>query len=340
MATSAQKEGPRDMYRRLGYGKLTSGESLELAAVDAPDPDWTGRLRLFLRHKGDPYAGHIERALDQPLDDLRTHFYVGCVDGEPITHVMVAGARGFGVLGHVYTVPEWRRRGAFGQLMATQMEDVRALGFTRLTLSTGYGSMPYEVYSSFGFRSAVPESGQMCWFAEPGSEPAAAPAPAGDTSIRRARWDDWGALCFVLAHAPHAGEPAPRSSALGIDECGSAEGSFLRLLGQLDLAGAQSYVAESSAGGVVGWCHLVPSPLTLGGAWLLDLHVLPGFEGLLGDLLGRVDWPQRPVVFPTSADADVYESAMTAVGFTKSAVLPAGDHGGSTRRLTLWWRTG
>ncbi|SDR89127.1 GNAT family N-acetyltransferase [Actinopolymorpha singaporensis] len=326
------------MYRRLGFGKLTSGESLELTAVDAPDPEWAGRLKFFLRHKGDPYAGHIERALDHPLDSLRTHFYVGCVDGEPVTHVMVAGARGFGVLGHVYTQPRWRRRGAFGQLMAAQMEDVRKLGFTRLTLSTGYGSMPYDVYSSFGFRSAVPESGQMYWFAEPGSDPA--PAATGGTSIRRTMWDDWGALCFALARAPLAGETTPRSPALGIDEHGSAEGSFLGLLGQLDLAGVQSYVAESPAGGVVGWCHVVPSPLTLGGAWLLDLHVLPGFDDLLGDLLGKVDWPLRPVVFPTTADTHRFERPMAAAGFANAAVLSTGKPGGSTHNLTLWWRTG
>ncbi|MET9019177.1 GNAT family N-acetyltransferase [Actinopolymorpha sp. NPDC004070] len=324
------------MYRHLGFGNLTSGESLELAAVDAPDPDWADRLAFFLRHKGDPYAGHIESALDRPLDDLRTHFYVGCVDGEPVTHVMVAGARGFGVLGHVYTVPQWRRRGAFGQLMAAQMEDVRALGFTHLTLSTGYGSMPYDVYSSFGFRSAVPESGQMFWFAEPGS--GLAPDVSGGTTIRRTRWADWGAFCFVLAHAPLAGETVPRSPALAIEECGSAEGSFLKLLGQLELAEAQSYVAESSAGGVVGWCHVVPSPLTLGGAWLLDVHVLPGFEHLLGDLLDRVDWPQRPV-FATTADSDMYERPMAVAGFTNAAVLPTGRHGRPARNLTFWWRT-
>ncbi|MFD2078191.1 hypothetical protein SAMN05421678_12327 [Actinopolymorpha cephalotaxi] len=325
------------MYRPLGTGKLTSGEALELAVVEAPDPDWADRLRSFLRHKGPPYDGHIDRALDQPLDGLRTYFYVGCVDGEPVTHVMVSGARGFGVLGHVYTVPEWRRRGAYGQLMAVQMDDVRALGFTHLTLSTGFGSKPYEIYGSFGFRSAVPESGQMFWFTKPRSDPS--PAPAGDASIRPTRWDDWGAVCFTLAHELLAGELTPRSPALGIDEHASAEGSFLELLGQLQLAGAQSQVAEGPDGGIAGWCHVVPSPLTLGGAWLLDLHVLPGFEHLLGDLLDRIDWPQRPVVFVATADIGAYERPLAASGFTNAAVLPTGTHGEPARELTLWWRT-
>ncbi len=324
------------MYRPLGTGKLTSGEALELAVVEAPDPDWAGRLKSFLRHKGPPYDGHIDRALDKSLDGLRTYFYVGCVDGEPVTHVMISGARGFGVLGHVYTVPEWRRRGAYAQLMAVQMDDVRALGFTHLTLSTGFGSKPYEIYSSFGFRSTVPESGQMFWFAQPGND--VLPA-AGDVSIRPTRWDDWGAVCFTLAHELVAGESTPRSPALGIDARASAEGSFLRLLGQLEVAGAQSQVAEGPDGGIVGWCHLVPSPLTLGGAWLLDLHVLPGYEDLLGRLLDKVEWPLRPVVLPITDGAGAYERPVAAAGFTNVGPLPARGHDGSDRDLALWWRT-
>lgn len=324
------------MYRPLGTGRLISGEVLELGVIDAPDRDWVGRLKSFLHHKGPEYLDHIDRALHEPLDKLDTYFYVGRVNDQLVAHVMVAGSRGLGILAHVYTAPGWRRRGALRQLMTAQMQDVKTLGFTRLTLSTGFDSMPYRVYESFGFRSAVPKSGHMHWRADPAGD--AAFLAASDTAIRQIGWHDWGAACFVLAHAPLPGESTPRSPALGIDENGSAEGRFLRLLRQANLPGAQSWVAESSSGALVGWCHLVPSPLVLGDTWLLDLHVLPGFEEVLPRLIGAVEWPDGPIIFSTTAGAEPYERSVRAAGFTSVATLPVGASHGSARELAVWLR--
>src|SRR5919108_4934663 len=180
------------MYRPLGAATLKTGERVELGVVLGPDPDWAERIAVLLSHKPGEYRYHIGEALRRPLDELETRFYIGHLDGRPITHVMIVGARRAGILGHVYTVPAWRQRGAYSALMAAQMADTAAAGYRILTLGTGHGSHPYWIYHHFGFRSIAPGSGAMRWLATPDTEaqylrPAMAMA-------RELRWCDCGPL--------------------------------------------------------------------------------------------------------------------------------------------------
>src|SRR5689334_12378719 len=113
------------MYTPLGSAKLNSGETLEMGVVAGPDAEWAPRIGPFLGHKGPGWCDHIQRALEGPLDRLETLFYVGCIGEELVTQVMIVGCAGAGILGHVFTRPEHRRKGAYRQLMARQMEDTR-----------------------------------------------------------------------------------------------------------------------------------------------------------------------------------------------------------------------
>ncbi|HEY8744464.1 MAG TPA: hypothetical protein VIU62_15320, partial [Chloroflexota bacterium] len=196
------------MYRQIGNGRLNSGEDIALGVVEAPEPDWLDRIAPFLIHKGGDWNYHIRQALSEPLDSLESRFYVATVGEQVISQVMIVGARGCGILGHVFTAPVWRQRRAFGQLMAAQMEDTRRLGYQLLTLGTGFESHPYWIYHSFGFRSVAPSSGLMRWLASPEAEEGYL-APAA-TTVQPLRWDHWAGL-NVLALRPVApDEPLPR----------------------------------------------------------------------------------------------------------------------------------
>ena len=66
-----------------------------------------------------------------------------------------------GILGHVFTTPTQRRKGACKSVMQFQMEDFRQRAGEALYLGTGYNSHPYYIYNSFGFESVFPGSGFM-----------------------------------------------------------------------------------------------------------------------------------------------------------------------------------
>src|SRR5579884_1431905 len=118
---------------------------METGVVRAPDADWRPRLVQFLAHKGDEWRPQIDEALAGPLDDLATSFYVGHAAGELICQTMVAGARGVGILGHVFTRPRDRRKGAIRALLAAALEDCGGT-YRFLTLGTGYDGPPYHIY--------------------------------------------------------------------------------------------------------------------------------------------------------------------------------------------------
>jgi len=147
------------MYEALGEAVLKSGQSMAIGVITAPDAEWRERIVPFLGHKQEPYASHIRRSHAGPLDGLETRYYIGHLEGRVITEVMIAGARGAGILGHVYTLPEERRKGAYQAVMAAQMADMPRQGFQLLALGTGFNSPPYWIYHSYGFRGIAPGRG-------------------------------------------------------------------------------------------------------------------------------------------------------------------------------------
>jgi predicted N-acetyltransferase YhbS len=323
------------MYRQLGSGRLSSGEDISLGVVEAPDPDWLDRIGPFLSHKGGDWNYHIRQALLEPLDDLASRFYVATVGDQVISQVMIVGARGCGILGHVYTAPAWRQRGAYRQLMAAQMDDVRRLGFQVLTLGTGFESHPYWIYHSFGFRSVASGSGIMRWLAVPEAEEHyLAPAVAVAEPLR---WEHWAGLNLLAVRPVALDEPLPRLPTLGAKAQHSVEGSFVSFMRRYrSLANPQSRVLRSATGAVVGWCLLAPDPRWFGDAWLLDIGLLPAFAVHAAALVADLEWPAAPVYALTSPKGG-RAAWLEQAGLHPLATLPGWLRLGDERQALSFW---
>ncbi|MGD8238366.1 MAG: hypothetical protein PVH68_07440, partial [Armatimonadota bacterium] len=103
------------MHERLDVVTLKSGEGMEVVRVTAPDARFRDRVLPFLGHKGEPWEWPLRLALDADpaVADLSTHFYLGLVGDTVvgnITHVEKL-ERPVGILQHVFTPPEQRRKG-------------------------------------------------------------------------------------------------------------------------------------------------------------------------------------------------------------------------------------
>jgi GNAT superfamily N-acetyltransferase len=350
------------MYRYLGTAPLKTGEQLQLGVVECPDPSWEAQVVPLLGHKGQHTKHHFGVAFAGPLDSLETRFYLGTVGGVAVSNAMVVGthrgpaagdpaaggpAAGVGIMGHVYTRPEHRRKGAFQCLMAAQMEDSRRLGYRALTLGTGFETPPYRIYHGFGYRSIDGVSGKMWWLSEPAFL-ADWFGPA-ETRVRPLRWDDWAPL-NLLSFLPAApGEPQPRSWAFRVrGQGGGMEAGFQQLQRSLSRGSPISaLVLESERGASVGWAVLQPDDLTFGDGWLLDLYVHPQFEAGAPELLAALPWPDSAPVRaytttpPAPAGDDYRTRALSAAGFRVTAALPdwfAGD--GAPLDLQVWTRRG
>lgn len=342
------------MYERLGEATLKTGERMELGVITAPDAGWQDRIMPFLGHKQEPYASHIRRSHEGPLDALETRYYIGHLEGQVISEVMIVGARGAGILGHVYTLPEQRRKGAYQAVMAAQMGDMRRRGFRLLSLGTGFDSPPYWIYHSFGFRGIGEGRGEMVWAAHPEAE--AELFRPGAVNARPVRWDDWGYFGWLGLLPLSADEELPRSRVLRLRGRGSAEGPFARLMLQTEAMPEFAVrVLHSEHGATVAWAILAPAatpgaggglgaapdPHWLPDAWTLDLHVHPGFAPSLPELLADVPWPDAPVAAALTEPAGPKAAALETAGFTRAARLPDWFRGtdGSRRPVGLWTRT-
>ncbi|MBI3969812.1 MAG: GNAT family N-acetyltransferase [Chloroflexi bacterium] len=310
------------MYTHLTSVTLKTGEQMELGVVRCPDPSWGKQIMHLLGHKSRETRDHFAAAFAGPLDELETRFYIGTIGGFTATNVMIVGARGAGILGHVYTVPEHRQKGAYSQLMTVQMEDIRRAGYYTLTLGTGFEIHPYWIYHRFGFRSIDGTSGRMKWLASPNVE--AQHFRPGATRVRPMRWDDWAQLNLLALQPVAPDDELPRSWTFRVKGQGSLEGTFQVL--QRNLARKAPITAlalESAHGATAGWAVLQPDDIAFGDGRLLDLYVHPAFRHDAGKLLDEMPWPERGRVAAYTTDPHGYRwAALRDAGFAPITELP------------------
>lgn len=306
------------MYRKLAEETLKTGEVMEAGCVQPPDPEWADRLEHSLAHKPPIWLYHIRKAVRGEIDELQHYFYIGHIEGEIITGVMTVEYRRVGILGHVYTQPAHRRKGAYSRLMKHQMDDFRRRGGGLLLLGTGYDTPPFHIYESFGFRGIVGRSGYMRYATEEDFEERYY-GPGGEVSVRPVHWKDWpGVNCLTL----QPGEDVLRSVAFGVVGRYSFEEGFLHLMRGLEEDGRRrAWTAESASGAVVGLVTLTPDERFRGGVYLLDLIVQANFWAEAPRLLEAVRWPEAKVQCYTDLRCEPKLEALKAAGFTQEAVL-------------------
>lgn len=305
------------MIRTLRHVQLKTGERLRVAALVPPDRTWGRAIRRFLDHKGQPWLTHIERANRGEVDALQTTYFIGLLGRRIAGNVMIVGDGRAGILGHVFTCPDHRRKGICTHLMAAATTAFREAGALVLTLGTGYNSPPYHIYASFGFRGVEPGNGHMVLESQPGAlDRYFAPGPARVLDVR---WEHWAGLS-ALFMSPVV--DALRSYAYGVHGPVGFEGGFLDLQVRRERLDARAKVLVSGTGSVVGAALCQRDERWPEAVYTLDLAAHPHFRKNLGGLLAGVPLPagakvQAYVDRPSSARA----AALRAAGFRREATL-------------------
>ena len=336
------------MYTPIAASTLQTGESLEIGVVLAPDdahapddaltpddarapddahasdearaPDdaHAPLVRPILAHKSSNEQWHLDEVFSGRVSPLETRFYLGRLNDRPVCNIMVSEYDGIGIVSHVYTVPEHRRKGIARRVMAEQMADFADRGGRYLTLSTGYGTHPYRLYHSFGFRSVVPESGHMKFMANAAFEAAhfrgsGARAVPGD-------WKSWPSLNVLCARD---GPPYVRNVGLGHIGPRMFEGAYLGLMKQTrEDAGVQVRLLVADRGAVTGYGTLVPDTRWRAETLLLDLTVHPAYTAQYTPLIDSFALPAgRKILVHVETGDDPKSAAVLGAGFVHEATL-------------------
>ena len=301
------------MYAKLGEAVLKTDERMEVGVITAPDERHAEEVKQFLGHKGGNWEWHIERCVIESLDALETRFYVGKVDGSIITNIMTVEHQGIGILGHVFTMPKQRRKGACKGVMAYQMEDFRQRNGRALYLGTGYNSHPYYIYHSFGFESVFLESGFMKYYVDEDFEEGYF-APVA-TQPKSVEWHDWPK---VTALSGIVGSEALRSLIWNVYGPTNMEGGFLGFKHDLETADVyeDAKLLITSDGAIVGWATVSRDERWRPASAVLDLFFHPNFADDVPILLSSVAFPDVKVQCYVDSSAKKKAAILEDAGFT------------------------
>ena len=301
------------MYNKLGEAVLKTNERMEVGVITAPDERHAEEVKQFLGHKGGNWEWHIERCVIESLDALETRFYVGKVDGSIITNIMTVEHQGIGILGHVFTMPDQRRKGACKGVMAYQMEDFRQRKGRALYLGTGYDSHPYYIYHGFGFESVFPKSGFMNYYVDADFEEryfASAP-----TQPKPVEWHDWPK---VTALSGIVNGEALRSLIWNVYGPTNMEGGFLSFKHDLETENVyeDAKLLITSDGAIVGWATVSRDTRWRPATAVLDLFFHPNFVDEVPTLLSSVAFPDAKVQCYVDNSAKKKAKVLEDAGFT------------------------
>lgn len=304
------------MYRVLNDAKLKTGEHVAIGLILAPDAEHAEQIKPFLAHKGGNWNWHVARAVAEDLDGLQTRFYVAKLEGKIISNVMTVEYAHAGILGHVFTAPAQRRKGAVSRVFDQLMPDFQQRGGV-LTLGTGFDSAPYWIYHRCGFRSVLPNTGFMRYATEEDYEDERlyVPAPA---AVRPVLWSDWPR--FAILSSRHTGWRL-RSVWLGHYGPSNFEGAFLGLKRAAEEKKVQCVVLETENAAVAGYATLTPDSRWQGRTWLLDVDVHPRFAQHIAALLAALDLPAAKVQCYVDGASHAKCAALAAAGFRHEATF-------------------
>ena len=279
------------MYKQLAELKLKDKQRAAVGVVVGTDEDWAGTLTGFYAHKPRLWVRQINTHLTEDCSPLEPRVYICHRGKEVLSGICTYEHGGVGAFEHVYTDPEWRRKGAAKAIMSDLVEDFNSRGGRALYLGTGHGSVAYNIYGSFGFANLHGIGGFMGYFGPKGSveDFEKSQFAQGKTEVRDVNWGDWPG---VIALGSYDGEPFMRSALHGIVGARNWSGVFLELLFAAQDRASTSVkvmvVAERSA--VVGIAALGPDPRFGGHVRVFDVFVHPGFAKGAGDLISAFDF--------------------------------------------------
>lgn len=316
------------MYNKLGEVVLKTAERMEVGVITAPDAPHAEEVKQFLGHKGGNWEWHIQRCVTEVLDALETRFYVGKVEGRVITNIMTVEHEGVGILGHVFTLPQERRKGACKGVMEYQMVDFRERTGRALYLGTGYNSHPFYIYHSFGFESVFPESGFMKYYVNANFEECYfASAP---TEPKAVEWHDWPKL---TALSGIVGWDALRSLAWDVYGPTNFEGGFLGFKHDLEIADVynDAKLLTTLDGAIVGWATVSRDARWKPATAVLDIFFHPNFADDVPTLLSAMAFPKSKVQCYVDSGAAKKAEVLEAAGFTcegrfKNQFMYGGQH--------------
>lgn len=309
------------MHKKLADISLKTGESMGICLVQTPDEAYRDQILSFLGHKEGMWRWHLELSFEGKLDELETRFYLGTINDRIIGNVSTWEHDSLGVLGHVFTAKDQRRKGVFKALLALCIQDFQRRGGKTMILGTPADAPWNRIYKSVGFGSIVStrklqKDEVMRYDVDPDFERKY--FQPGQVHTREPKWGDWPAISMLYSVQ---GGWFVRSIKHGIFGAFDYEDGFLDDMKKILQRKCQARVLLTEAESIVGHATLSPDNRWDCQVWVLDFFLHPLFESHAVSLLGTMCWPKEKVQCYVEADSHQKISALSTQEFYKKTVL-------------------
>jgi len=328
------------MYQKIKDATLKTGESVEMGILMGANSDWSPRIEHLLGHKGEPWNWQIHECLTDPNLGIESRCHILSKGGRPFANICTFEANGVGIFGHVFTVPEERKKGAADLLNLAVMEDFRRRGGKALYLGTTYDSPAYHIYMKHGFVSVEPKSPYMVYAKEGQAVFEKAFFAAGPNVVEPLAFKHWPVLS-ALSMMQH---PARlRILGMKITSASSTEGGVLELLKEADDTGepVRGQVAVlKSTGAPVAFACWYPEYYFSPAVVLLDVFYAPGFEDEAHKVIAALNLPNdRKIVCYSDSAWPQKGRVLEQLGFEAASTLRKHLKSGDTYLdVTMWSR--
>lgn len=286
---------------------LKDGRQATLEIITAPTPQEYQKILQLLNHKPGPYLNHFNdfhgSGSDGVIEGLEWRFHLARTGADYVANICTWERDGLGILGHVYTRPEWRGLGLAGAMLHFQDEDFRARGGRIMELNTGYQSMPYRLYQKHGYVDVAGAPGSMVKTSQPDVWPDLYREAA--THLTPFQWRHWPSanLLFLTEHPAYV-----RSAGIGAYGITHLEGAIVHcrehLWSKEPEPSWKAMVLETAKGAVTAWASLQwdlnwsHEPRRL----VFDLFFHPTCQAAMESALKNLAIPKGTISYSTPAD--------------------------------------
>lgn len=286
---------------------LKDGCQVDLQIVTSPSPEEFQEIRNLLHHKPSPYLNHIEDFHGSGscgiIERLEWRFYLARVEDAYVGNICTWEHDGIGILGHVFTLPEWRGLGIADALLRFQDADFQARNGKIMELNTGYQSMPYRMYLKHGYEDVPGVPGSM--FKATVNKAWPSLYTPGETRLVDFRWNHWPSanLLFLMENPAFV-----RAAGIGVYGASHLEGPVIhcreRIWNKEEEPKWKVVVLENQKGAITAWASL---------QWdlnwsryhrrlVFDLFFHPDFGKAMESEMGRLEIPKGTISYSTPHD--------------------------------------
>lgn len=276
------------MWSKMGEILLKTGETMQILMVKAPDRRYERRIVSFLSYGNELWRWHLNLAVRGELDGLEARFYLGLLKGRIISNVSTWEHGSIGMVAHLFTAGNHRRKGACTALMKAQIQDFLSRGGK--VLIGGFRPSSYPIAKSLGFRSIIDNSEVMHYYLYSSLDREY--FQAKKVFCRDSMWKDWPGISLLFGVKKGWCLRSMKHKVYGAFDY---EDYFLEDMRERFMGLCISKVLVTEKENIVGYATLTSKHHGNGSFYLLDFFIHPAVASCADTMLDAMDFPHGKV---------------------------------------------